>query len=74
MDLMQHDPRPIRAYMKRYGLSQAQFGDLVGASQSAVSQWLKRKVNISPQTAQRIEQRTGRGIRRVHILPKLFAA
>lgn len=69
---MQHSPEPIRAYMARYRLSQSEFGKLVGASQSAVSQWLKGTTRISAYRAKLIEDRTGGGIKRVKLLPRLF--
>lgn len=69
---MQHSPAPILAYMKRYRLSQSQFGELVGASQSAVSQWLQGKSRISARRAKLIEERTGGGIRKAKLLPRLF--
>lgn len=72
MDVMQHSPKPIVAYMKRYGLTQSQFAELVGASQSAVSQWLQGKTRISVRRGKLIEERTGGGVRKSKLFPKLF--
>lgn len=74
MDVMLPDPAPIRAYMRRYNLSQRAFGELIDASQSAVSQWLCGKAKMSGPTAKRIEERTGGAIKRKKLLPRLFGS
>lgn len=63
----------IEQYMARHKLTQKKFARRVGVTQSMVSQWLRGARPISPESAKRIEKRTGGEIQRVQILPELFA-
>ena len=71
--MVTHSPEPIAAYMARHEMSQKQFAALVGASQSAVSQWLKKKKGVGIRTAERMERRTKGEIKVSALFPRLFA-
>lgn len=68
--------KPIRKYLKRYGLSQSEFARRIGKKQSTVSQWLRTEepMPVSAATAKRIEEVTAGEVKRTDILPELFAA
>lgn len=69
-----HSPKPILAYMKRHGLTQDDFADRMGYSQSAVSQWLNGRKSISIRTAERLEKRSDGEIKVRALFPKLARA
>ena len=71
--MVSHSPAPIIAYLERHQLSQTDFADLIGKSQSAVSQWLKKKKGIGIKTAERIERKTKGEITITALYPRLFA-
>ena len=49
----------IRAYLEKHGLSQQDFADQVGVSQSIVSQWINGVKSVSPEMAREVEHVTG---------------
>ena len=59
-------------YMEKHHLSQRDFADLVGVTQSMVSQWVCKRRPISPMKAIKIEQATKGKIRRRDLLPEIF--
>ncbi len=74
MDVFRHCPKPLLAYMKRHGLSQAAFGKRIGASQAAVSLWVTKKGRMDVKRADGIERRTRGEIKRQDLFPRLFNA
>lgn len=71
---MLHDPSPIATYLERQGITQKEFAELVGVSQSIVSQWLSGERGIAIHTAHRLQKRTKREITVRALFPKLFEA
>lgn len=63
----------IRAYLKKYNLTQEQFGKLAGVSQGAVWQWLNGRSQVAPETAVAIEKATGGKIKRHELRPDLYS-
>lgn len=49
----------IRSYLERHNISQQEFADKLGVSQSIVSQWIRGTTPVSPKMARLIEQETG---------------
>lgn len=68
-----HSPEPISAYLERHELSQKDFAQMLGVSQSAVSQWLSKAKGISLKTAEKMEKRSRGEIRVRALFPRLFA-
>lgn len=64
----------IRQYIAKRGLSQKEFGNLVGVSQGMVSQWLTGARPISPESALAIEQKTKGAVRKHELRPDIFAS
>lgn len=58
--------------MERHDLSQSQLANLLGVSQSAVSQWLAGKLKMRLRRASHIEKKTGGEIKRHKLFPRLF--
>lgn len=65
---------PIRAYIKKHGLSQQEFASQLGVSQGMVWQWLNGRSRITAERAKQIEQATGGYIKRRDLRPDVFAA
>lgn len=63
----------IPVYLKKKGLTQADFARLVGVSQPLVWRWVNKPETVSPRMAKRIEEVTGGLIKRRHLKPELFA-
>lgn len=72
VDVLRHCPKPLVKYMARHGLSQAEFGRRIGASQAAVSLWLTGKGRMSVKRAAKIEKRLKGEISRRDLFPKFF--
>ena len=49
----------IRVYLERHSISQQDFADKLGVSQSIVSQWVRGTTPVSPKMARRIEHEYG---------------
>ena len=62
----------IKTYIKKRGITQKQFGRLLGVSQSQVSQWLTGKKRINGDWAPEIERKTKGEIRRENVRPDLY--
>lgn len=61
----------IRAYLEKNGMTQREFGALIGVTQSRVSQWLAGET-IEAERAIAIEEKTDGAIRRHELRPDLF--
>ena len=62
----------IATYLRRTGLSQSQFAELLDCSQSLVSQWITGETSITPERALEIERVTSGKIKRQQLVPKLY--
>lgn len=62
----------LRKYLTKHGLSQEQFADLLGVTQSAVSQWLTGKTKVSHKTAALIEKRTRGELSKASLRPDIW--
>ena len=62
----------IRAYLKDRGMSQREFGELLGVSQACVSLWLTNDRRIDGDWAVKIEKKTKGAITREEVRPDLF--
>ena len=69
---IKNEHRALRAYLKRRGMTQKQFGKLLGVSQSQVSQWLTGKKSINGDWAPEIERKTKGDFRREDVRPDLY--
>ena len=49
----------IRSYLDRHNISQQDFADKLGVSQSIVSQWVRGTTPVSPKMARLIEREYG---------------
>jgi DNA-binding transcriptional regulator YdaS (Cro superfamily) len=67
-----HRVAPIRAYLKKNGLSQQAFADRLLVSQGLVWQWLDHRTEITARRAKQIEQATGGDILRADLRPDIF--
>lgn len=65
--------KPIKKYMKKYGLSQAAYAERIGKTQTTVCQWLTGIMPVSPASAKDIEMESRGEVKRTDILPELFA-
>lgn len=64
----------IRAYLKKHGLSQQDFADMFGVTQSAVWQWMNgERSRVTAERAIEIERVTRGQIRRQDLRPDLFS-
>lgn len=64
--------KALKGYLDKTGLTQRQFADLIGCSQSLVSQWISGDIQMTNDWALVIERRTHQKIRRQDLLPELF--
>ena len=62
----------LEAYLKKRGLTQREFADKIGCSQSLVSQWISGETKITGQWAVAIERATERDVKRQELLPELY--
>lgn len=62
----------LKGYLDKSGLTQRQFADLIGCSQSLVSQWISGDIQMTNDWALVIERRTHQKLRRQDLLPELF--
>ena len=62
----------IATYLKRTGLSQRQFAELLNCSQSLVSQWITGETRMTAERALEIERVTSGKIKRQQLLPELY--
>jgi len=62
----------LDAYLTKNGITQRQFADRIGCSQSLVSQWINGDVTMTGQWAVKIERVTQRMVKRQHLLPDLY--
>jgi len=58
--------------MTKHGLSQKNFGELIGVSQGLVHQWLDGKTQITGDRARDIEKLTNGEVTRMELRPDLF--
>ena len=63
----------IPSYLSKRGLSQEQFGKVLGVSQGLVWQWLNGRTQITAEMANAIEEKTKGAIKRRDLRPDLFA-
>lgn len=66
--------RYVKRYMDKHGITQDQFAEMLGVTQSLVSQWITGRKRVSPEQAPLIEQKTGGEVRRSDLHPQLWAA
>lgn len=64
----------IDRYIKRHGLSQKQFADRLGITQSAVSQWIQGDTGVRNDIAVKIVRLTGGEVSLSDLYPHLFMA
>ncbi|HVT36315.1 MAG TPA: YdaS family helix-turn-helix protein [Nevskiaceae bacterium] len=62
----------IAEYLREKNLTQAQFAELVGVTQSMVAQWVGGIRRISAERAIAIEEKTGRDLRKGQLRPDLW--
>ena len=62
----------LYSYLKKHGLTQREFADKIGCSQSLVSQWISGETKITGQWAVAIERATERDVKRQELLPELY--
>lgn len=62
----------LNSYLKRHGLTQQEFANRLGCSQSLVSQWISGETRITGRWAVAIERETRREVRRQELMPELF--
>lgn len=62
----------LKTYLVKQGLSQQEFGKLIGVTQSLVSRWYKDSRYVSAEKAVVIEQKTNGKIRRKDLRPDLW--
>lgn len=62
----------IEKYLKKHDITQRQFADKLGCSQSLVSQWISGDTQITGRWAVLIERATGGEVRRQELLPDLY--
>lgn len=62
----------IAAYLKKTGLSQRQFAELLECSQSLVSQWITGETRMTGEWAVEIERVTSGKIKRQKLVPQLY--
>ena len=62
----------LDSYLKKHGLTQREFADKIGCSQSLVSQWISGETKITGQWAVAIERATERDVKRQELLPELY--
>jgi DNA-binding transcriptional regulator YdaS (Cro superfamily) len=64
--------KALKGYLDKTGLTQRQFADLIGCSQSLVSQWISGDIQMTNDWALEVEKRTHQKLLRQDLLPKLF--
>lgn len=64
----------ITEFISANRLTQKEFGDLVGASQGLVSQWLSGDTQITAERAKTIEEATKGAVKRHELRPDIFDA
>ena len=64
--------KALKGYLDKTGLTQRQFADLIGCSQSLVSQWISGDIQMTNGWALVIERRTHQKLKRQDLLPELF--
>ena len=62
----------LDSYLKKHGLTQREFADKIGCSQSLVSQWISGETKITGRWAVVIERETERDVKRQDLLPELY--
>jgi len=62
----------LKSYLAKQGISQQEFGRLIGVTQSLVSRWCKDSRYISAEKVVVIEQKTKGKIRRSDLRPDLW--
>lgn len=62
----------IRAYLSKHGLSQEEFGKLIGVSQGLVWQWLEGRTRITAERAKEIDEKTGGEVSKHELRPDVF--
>ena len=62
----------LDAYLKKNGITQREFADRLGCSQSLISQWINGDVEMTGKWAIQVERETQRVVRRQDLLPELF--
>ena len=64
--------KALKGYLDKTGLTQRQFADLIGCSQSLVSQWISGDIQMTNDWALEVEKRTHQKLKRQDLLPELF--
>jgi DNA-binding transcriptional regulator YdaS (Cro superfamily) len=64
--------KALDAYLRTEEITQREFAELIGCSQSLVSQWLSGDVEMTADWALEIERRTKGALLRQHLLPRLY--
>ena len=64
--------KALRTYLNKNNLTQQQFADQLGCSQSLVSQWLNGQVEMTADWALEIERSTQREVLRQKLIPRLY--
>lgn len=62
----------IRAYLMKRGLSQEEFGKMIGVSQGLVWQWLEGRTRITAERAKEIDEKTGGEVSKHDLRPDVF--
>lgn len=62
----------IKTYLEKTGLSQEQFGKLVGVSQGLVWQWIEGRTGITLERVRQIVDATNGEITAHDLMPKTF--
>jgi len=62
----------LDSYLKKNGITQREFAERLGCSQSLISQWINGDVEMTGKWAVAIERETDREVRRQHLLPELY--
>lgn len=62
----------LDGYLKKHGITQREFADRIGCSQSLVSQWITGETKLTGEWAVKIERETEREVLRQDLLPELY--
>lgn len=62
----------LAKYLEKHDITQKQFSDRLGCSQSLVSQWISGAVELTAAWAVRIERETGGEVKRQDLRPDLY--
>lgn len=64
--------KALATYLTKNRITQREFADRIGCSQSLISQWINGDVAMTGKWAIKIERETDREVKRQSLLPELY--